>query len=274
MIGLTLRLIEEKKKFFKIIRSIFNQNLLALSFIRKVSKNFFRSQNFINKYFKKSEVEILIDKGILTKKSEVKIFKDTGIVTKISSNSNVQILKDKGIVVKKFKNSTKKFRTSGLCSFRREKECLRRLEKYNHFPKIIKTSEKDLTIVMTYCGDLYDGKRRKYLISQTRTIVKALENERIFVITPYQIFNSILINNGILNMIDFEDSYPLGAKKIKNKEEFISSRMEKNNYVQLQKELELLILGKFKNQISGKLVPEFSPHAKNYYVFRKKKKFL
>ena len=75
-------------------------------------------------------------------------------------------------------------------------------------------------------------------------------------------------------MIDFEDSYPLGAEEIENGQKFINSRMKENNYVQFQKELELLILGKFKNQIRGKLVPEYLPHTKNFYDFKKKKKFL
>ena len=189
--------------------------------------------------------------------------------TIITKRSEIKINIDKGTVIKKYKPTTKNFRTNALSCFKREKECLIRLKRYDHFPKILKTSEENLFIKMSYCGNKYDGKSRKHLIPQTKQIVKALKDEQIFIDSKNLIFKSIFIHNEILKMIDFEDAYPLGSNAIVMSEKFKNSRLERNDYIQFEKELELLVLGKYKNKIKENLKPVFSSNVRNFYTFQK-----
>ena len=134
----------------------------------------------------------------INKKNDINSDKSNKSFKIISKRSEVKINIDEGYVVKKYKPTTKYFRTNALACFKREKECLLRLKRYDHFPKIIKTSEENLFIKMSYCGNKYDGKSRKHLIPQTKQIVKALEDEQIFVTNGKQIIGLPSLESFIL----------------------------------------------------------------------------
>lgn len=127
-------------------------------------------------------------------------------------SSTVEIFKDKGFVLKKFKPDVSKgYRESGYHSWLRETECLKRLQGNNHFPQILKMSQDDLTIKMTYCGENYDGKPRPELIPQVWEISEALENADIKIYTEHMPFLGMMLHDKTLKMIDFEYALPEGS---------------------------------------------------------------
>ena len=53
------------------------------------------------------------------------------------------------------RTQSKGYRGSGEQSYQREKECLKRLEGNIHFPEVINFDDDNLTIHMSYCGEVF-----------------------------------------------------------------------------------------------------------------------
>ena len=120
------------------------------------------------------------------------------------------------------RTQSKGYRGSGEQSYQREKECLKRLEGNIHFPEVINFDDENLTIHMSYCGEVfpYDGKPRPELLEQVWQISEALDKANIKLYGGTLQKNNILLHDGLIRLVDFEYALPEGSN-LNIEEDFI-----------------------------------------------------
>ena len=120
------------------------------------------------------------------------------------------------------RTQSKGYRGSGEQSYQREKECLKRLEGNIHFPDVINFDDDNLTIHMSYCGEVfpYDGKPRPELLEQVWQISEALDKANIKLYGGTLQKNNILLHDGLIRLVDFEYALPEGSN-LNIEEDFI-----------------------------------------------------
>ena len=177
------------------------------------------------------------------------------VITFECKRSEVIIYKDHNLVVKRFKNKhfDKSQRKSSFHCWYREKECLIRLNKLKnniHFPKLLFVDRGDLAISMSYCGEHITSEKRPELLPQIKSIADALEEANIKIISKNVARDRLLLQNGILKLIDFEDCLPDGEdinfpdKDVQDiyGKEFVTTRRENNIRSLFEKEIRRAIL--------------------------------
>ncbi len=160
-------------------------------------------------------------------------------------SSTVTIDKENNIVIKKFDKIQKKdyVRGTGHHCFLRELECLQRLQGHPNFPKLIDYNEKELTITMDYCGEKYvDDVPRPELVPQVYSIVEALEDEELKFVTVKFPHNDIHIKDGVLKVIDFENTLPENSDNMDLFTDlFINSHRELYNIQKFENDFKKLV---------------------------------
>ena len=176
----------------------------------------------------------------------VRVIKSRDVISYERKRTQVIVFKDLNLVVKRFKNKNqnKSFRKSNYHSWLRELECLKRLQKNNkHFPTLIGYDKSDLSIQMSYCGESIPERKMPELLPQIIEICECLERANIKLITKNACRDRLLILNGVLKMIDFEDCLPDKTDAIElYGEEFVNLRREKFLVGQFEKELRRVII--------------------------------
>lgn len=150
--------------------------------------NFIKNLNYYKSY-KNDQSDIFFIK--LNNKNKLKI------------ESKLKFKITKTIIKKKIKNYTGCDKIgNNYDHFYREIKSLKILEKYNNFPKIIFSDEKDYTIYLTYCGELLNENNIpsnwKY---QLKNINNILIKNNIFHNDIW--YGNFLVKDGIINLIDF-----------------------------------------------------------------------
>ena len=118
---------------------------------------------------------------------------------------------DGHLVTKKFRPVQKKGKRgpSHHC-FMRELECLQRLHAYPHFPGLVSYDMDNLSITMSYCGELYpEGSQpRPDLLPQVDSIVNIIHDTGIKFCCDQSFFpyNDIHILGDVIKVIDFENT--------------------------------------------------------------------
>tara|TARA_B100000902_G_scaffold9955_1_gene12236 strand:+ start:459 stop:1508 length:1050 start_codon:yes stop_codon:yes gene_type:complete len=160
-------------------------------------------------------------------------------------SSSVTINYEWDTVVKKFDKVQKKeyVRGTGYHCWLRELECLERLQGHPNFPTLIDYNKEDLTITMEYCGEKYvDDKPRPELVPQVYKIIEALEDNDLKFTTTKFPHNDIHIKNGVLKVIDFENTLPEGSNNLDLFTElFINSQRELFDIQKFENELRKLV---------------------------------
>jgi len=109
--------------------------------------------------------------------------------------------------------------------YRREVDALRKLEKYGHYPKIVKEEAKKFTFFMTHCGDKINKKNiPKNWLDQINEIKKELEECHI--VNGDLRDDHLLVLKGIISIIDFGN--------IRLKDETFFKKHNYDKYKQIQ----------------------------------------
>lgn len=110
-------------------------------------------------------------------------------VYKITTNDNKMLIKKE--IFRKPKEK-----------YKREVEALRKLEKFKHYPKIVKEEVRKFTFFMTHCGDRINKKNiPKNWLEQINEIKKELEDSDI--VNGDLCDDHLLVLKGIISIIDF-----------------------------------------------------------------------
>ena len=106
--------------------------------------------------------------------------------------------------------------------YKNEVNILKKLEKYNHFPKLISKDDKNKIIYISYCGKDIDSEiKKKNKLKKTKDWKKQI-NDINNALIKENIYNNdickgnICINNNIIYLIDFGCVQPLDLKLKEN----------------------------------------------------------
>ena len=103
---------------------------------------------------------------------------------------------------------------------------------------------------MTYCGEHISLRKTPKLVPQIKSIADALDEANIKLISKNVARDRLLIHNGILKLIDFEDCLPEGEDtNMPGKdviqiygEDFVNLRRERHSRALFEKELRRAVL--------------------------------